>query len=111
MFRINSIMNDSRDKVRVHDFSEDSHNNYYTILTGDNASGKSSLLSKAINFFLFSNVNNNDRNPAVELECLSERNPREVAIKWSAAPDMTPQTVLYRRPVAQFSNFQPKIVS
>ncbi|MCU7016820.1 hypothetical protein N4678_22600, partial [Escherichia coli] len=25
---------------------------------------------------------------------------REVAIKWSAAPDMTPQTVLYRRPVA-----------
>ncbi|MEL9477433.1 hypothetical protein J4X93_21600, partial [Escherichia coli] len=37
--------------------------------------------------------------------------PREVAIKWSAAPDMTPQTVLYRRPVAQFSNFQPKIVS
>lgn len=38
-------------------------------------------------------------------------NVREVAIKWSAAPDMTPQTVLYRRPVAQFSNFQPKIVS
>nr|WP_282559190.1 plasmid pRiA4b ORF-3 family protein [Providencia heimbachae] len=36
---------------------------------------------------------------------------REAAIKWSAAPDMTPQTVLYRRPVAQFSNFQPKIVS
>ncbi|WP_415888152.1 hypothetical protein, partial [Providencia huaxiensis] len=35
---------------------------------------------------------------------------KEVAIKWSAAPDMTPQTVLYRRPVAQFSNFQPKIV-
>ncbi|TCL45528.1 hypothetical protein EDC47_1191, partial [Raoultella planticola] len=32
---------------------------------------------------------------------------KEVAIKWSAAPDMTPQTVLYRRPVAQFSNFQP----
>ncbi|MGS2994897.1 hypothetical protein AB2906_12445, partial [Escherichia coli] len=28
-------------------------------------------------------------------------NDREVAIKWSAAPDMTPQTVLYRRPVAQ----------
>ncbi|WP_106421871.1 J domain-containing protein, partial [Escherichia coli] len=26
---------------------------------------------------------------------------KEVAIKWSAAPDMTPQTVLYRRPVAQ----------
>ncbi|BBV49885.1 hypothetical protein STN0717CIT36_10790 [Citrobacter portucalensis] len=37
--------------------------------------------------------------------------PKEAAIKWSAAPDMTPQTVLYRRPVAQFSNFQPKIVS
>ncbi len=36
---------------------------------------------------------------------------KEAAIKWSAAPDMTPQTVLYRRPVAQFSNFQPKIVS
>ncbi|MEP8695670.1 hypothetical protein ABKW14_16680, partial [Enterobacter roggenkampii] len=42
-----------------------------------------------------------DRDPSI----------REVAIKWSAAPDMTPQTVLYRRPVAQFSNFQPKIVS
>ncbi len=39
------------------------------------------------------------------------KNAKEVAIKWSAAPDMTPQTVLYRRPVAQFSNFQPKIVS
>ncbi len=41
----------------------------------------------------------------------SEKGIKEVAIKWSAAPDMTPQTVLYRRPVAQFSNFQPKIVS
>ena len=41
----------------------------------------------------------------------AEEGIREVAIKWSAAPDMTPQTVLYRRPVAQFSNFQPKIVS
>lgn len=55
------------------------------------------------------------KNPALVLEpgvyqsfCLFFR---EVAIKWSAAPDMTPQTVLYRRPVAQFSNFQPKIVS
>ncbi|WP_235426893.1 restriction endonuclease subunit S, partial [Citrobacter braakii] len=38
---------------------------------------------------------------------LSALNVKEVAIKWSAAPDMTPQTVLYRRPVAQFSNFQP----
>ncbi len=47
------------------------------------------------------------------LQDVIDRNlrPREVAIKWSAAPDMTPQTVLYRRPVAQFSNFQPKIVS
>lgn len=42
---------------------------------------------------------------------MNTRSPEEVAIKWSAAPDMTPQTVLYRRPVAQFSNFQPKIVS
>ena len=42
---------------------------------------------------------------------ISYREIKEVAIKWSAAPDMTPQTVLYRRPVAQFSNFQPKIVS
>ena len=37
---------------------------------------------------------------------LIARCTKEVAIKWSAAPDMTPQTVLYRRPVAQFSNFQ-----
>ena len=43
--------------------------------------------------------------------CTGGKLAREVAIKWSAAPDMTPQTVLYRRPVAQFSNFQPKIVS
>ncbi|MDM7307928.1 hypothetical protein QUH25_22215, partial [Klebsiella pneumoniae] len=55
MFRIKSIMNEGRDKIYVHDISEDSGNNYYSILTGDNASGKSSLLSKAINFFLFSN--------------------------------------------------------
>ncbi|MEQ9911702.1 AAA family ATPase [Pectobacterium polaris] len=71
-------MNDSRDKVRVHDISEDSHNNYYTILTGDNASGKSSLLSKAINFFLFSNKNNDYIDPAVELVCLSESNPSKI---------------------------------
>ncbi|MBC8798267.1 hypothetical protein, partial [Shewanella algae] len=43
--------------------------------------------------------------------CAKHVKAREAAIKWSAAPDMTPQTVLYRRPVAQFSNFQPKIVS
>ncbi len=47
----------------------------------------------------------------VEYRFSAEPYIREVAIKWSAAPDMTPQTVLYRRPVAQFSNFQPKIVS
>ncbi|MFM4128550.1 transposase, partial [Klebsiella quasipneumoniae subsp. similipneumoniae] len=48
-----------------------------------------------------------------DYSCVSRRakSVKEVAIKWSAAPDMTPQTVLYRRPVAQFSNFQPKIVS
>lgn len=45
------------------------------------------------------------------LKCIHDIVVKEVAIKWSAAPDMTPQTVLYRRPVAQFSNFQPKIVS
>ncbi|WP_225695300.1 hypothetical protein, partial [Klebsiella michiganensis] len=45
------------------------------------------------------------------VQTIHENNIKEVAIKWSAAPDMTPQTVLYRRPVAQFSNFQPKIVS
>ncbi|MDL8207871.1 hypothetical protein QS801_24465, partial [Escherichia coli] len=45
-----------------------------------------------------------------DYETIMENNTKEVAIKWSAAPDMTPQTVLYRRPVAQFSNFQPKIV-
>ncbi|WP_282812705.1 hypothetical protein, partial [Klebsiella pneumoniae] len=50
-----------------------------------------------------------ETNQAQEIKTVE--NNREVAIKWSAAPDMTPQTVLYRRPVAQFSNFQPKIVS
>ena len=50
--------------------------------------------------------------PHLHYELVINNNPvKEVAIKWSAAPDMTPQTVLYRRPVAQFSNFQPKIVS
>ncbi|MGP2980903.1 AAA family ATPase [Serratia ureilytica] len=71
-------MNESRDKVRVYDISEDSHSNYYTILTGDNASGKSSLLSKAINFFLFSNKNNDYLEPAVELVYLSESNPSKI---------------------------------
>ncbi|BEJ37260.1 hypothetical protein OIPHN330_58800 (plasmid) [Citrobacter freundii] len=47
----------------------------------------------------------------VEIAMYGSRLFKEAAIKWSAAPDMTPQTVLYRRPVAQFSNFQPKIVS
>lgn len=78
MFRINSIMNESRGKVRVHDISEDSHNNYYTILTGDNASGKSSLLSKAINFFLFRNKKNEHLDPAIELVFFSEDSPSKI---------------------------------
>ena len=50
-------------------------------------------------------------NQIIKYICFHYASAKEVAIKWSAAPDMTPQTVLYRRPVAQFSNFQPKIVS
>jgi hypothetical protein len=46
-----------------------------------------------------------------EIHYMEMQDLREAAIKWFAAPNMTPQTVLYRRPVAQFSNFQPKIVS
>lgn len=53
----------------------------------------------------------NDHSPKIPGFFDVRRGVKEVAIKWSAAPDMTPQTVLYRRPVAQFSNFQPKIVS
>lgn len=78
MFRINSIMNESRDKVRVHDISEDSHNNYYTIITGDNASGKSSLLSKAINFFLFRNKKNEYLEPVIDLVFFSKSNPSKI---------------------------------
>ncbi|HHK5846467.1 TPA: hypothetical protein ACQVLA_005455 [Serratia marcescens] len=66
-------------------------------------------------FILISTLNgyfdNQDRDFLTGKLQLTEEFLKEVAIKWSAAPDMTPQTVLYRRPVAQFSNFQPKIVS
>ncbi|MBB6113556.1 hypothetical protein F4826_000434 [Rahnella inusitata] len=77
MFRINSIMNESRDKVRVHDISEHSYN-YYTILTGDNASGKSSLLSKAINFFLFNNKKEDFLEPAIDLVFPSVVTPSKI---------------------------------
>ena len=78
MFRINSIMNESRDKVRVYGIDEKPHSNYYTILTGDNASGKSSLLSKAINFFLFNNKKDNYLEPAIELVNSSEKFPSKI---------------------------------
>ncbi|HDG8093269.1 TPA: ATP-binding protein [Klebsiella oxytoca] len=78
MFRIKSIMNEGRDKIYVHDISEDSGNNYYSILTGDNASGKSSLLSKAINFFLFSNKRDEFLEPAIELSSCSESYPSKI---------------------------------
>lgn len=78
MFRIHSIMNESRDKVKVYDVREDSNKNYYTILTGDNASGKSSLLSKAINFFLFSNKKDSFHPPSVERDLLSVDEPSKI---------------------------------
>jgi ABC-type cobalamin/Fe3+-siderophores transport system ATPase subunit len=71
-------MNESRGKIRVHDTSENSYNNYYTILTGDNASGKSSLLSKAVNFFLFNNNKSDYLDPAIELVSLSEAKPSKI---------------------------------
>lgn len=55
MFRIKSIKNDSLENIKVYNERDDVSGNYYTIVTGDNSCGKSSLLSKAVNYFLFSN--------------------------------------------------------
>lgn len=102
MFRISSIMNESRDKVSVYDLNEDSHNNYYTILTGDNASGKSSLLSKAINFFLFDNKKDDYLEPAISLDLLSERSPSKIiALCNSRFDKFTSNLYLKRRSFAK----------
>ncbi|TDT57156.1 putative AbiEii toxin of type IV toxin-antitoxin system [Enterobacter sp. AG5470] len=103
MFRINSIMNESRNKVKVHDSSDSklSHNNYYTILTGDNASGKSSLLSKAINFFLFSNRKNNYLAPAIDLVSLSEDHPSKIIALCNSRFDKFTSNNIFNRKLNQ----------
>lgn len=97
MFRINSIMNESRDKISVYDANEDSRNNYYTILTGDNASGKSSLLSKAVNFFLFDNKKDDYLEPAISLNFLSERTPSKIIALCNSRFDKFTSNVYFKR--------------
>lgn len=104
MFRIKSIMNESRDKVRVHDIKEDSgNNNYYTIITGDNASGKSSLLSKAINHFLFNNKKNDYLDSAINLVSSSEKKPSKIIALCNSRFDRFTSNPIFNKKLNKYS--------
>lgn len=102
MFRIRSIMNESRDKVCVHDIKEDSYdNNYYTIVTGDNASGKSSLLSKAVNHFLFGRKNDGFIESAIDLVYFSENNPSKIIALCNSKFDRFTSNPIFNKKINQ----------
>ena len=104
MFRISTIMNESRDKVSVYDTKEDTFNNYYTIITGDNASGKSSLLSKAINFFLFENKKDDYLEPAINLSSLSEKKPSKIIALCNSRFDKFTSNTVFNKKLNQKTN-------
>ncbi|WP_241430764.1 AAA family ATPase [Tatumella saanichensis] len=71
-------MSESRDKIYACENIGDMESNYYTIITGDNASGKSSLLSKSVNAFLFVGKNENYLDPTIELTIDSADRPAKI---------------------------------
>lgn len=59
-FSLISIKNEDKDNVFLRDKNRDSllyNENYFTLITGENGCGKSSLLAKAINSFIFDGSN------------------------------------------------------
>lgn len=96
MFRIDSIMNESQDIIKVHHKGDHSTNNYYTIVTGDNASGKSTLLSKAINFFLF-DINDDNRDQPVNINPSSLKQPSKIIALCNSRFDRFTSTYFFNR--------------
>ena len=56
MFRINKIKNIDRQDIDVSFDNEYTNKNYFSIITGENGCGKSSLLTRAVNNFVFKNI-------------------------------------------------------
>lgn len=56
MFRLQSIKNQDKENVFVSLEKTSGEENYYTVITGENGCGKSSLLSKAVNSYIFDNL-------------------------------------------------------
>lgn len=54
MFKIQTIKNKQKDDIKIIDDEFNLLDNYYSIITGENGCGKSSLLSKAVNHYIFS---------------------------------------------------------
>lgn len=75
MFRIESIKNMDKDNVFVSFNKSDRKRNYFTIITGENGCGKSSLLSKAVNTFIF---NEGEKSNECKVTDYSERIPAKV---------------------------------
>ncbi|WP_019106843.1 AAA family ATPase [Pantoea ananatis] len=75
MFRLRSIRNQDKEDVFVNLEKIEDESNYYTVITGENGCGKSSLLSKAINTFIFDNFENSKE---CTTESFSEKVPSRV---------------------------------
>lgn len=75
MFRLKSIKNQEKENILVNLDEELNGVNYYTIITGENGCGKSSLLSKAINTFIF---DNSQKSSECVTDIVSERIPSRV---------------------------------
>lgn len=74
-FSIDYIFNEQKDPVLVSKRNRDSGvaENYYSLITGENGCGKSSLLTKAVNAFIFPNSSN-----GVSLSNSSQESPSRV---------------------------------
>lgn len=66
MFKIETIKNRQKDDIKIIDDEFNIIDNYYSIITGENGCGKSSLLSKAVNHYIFSTKLNSSECKVVE---------------------------------------------
>ncbi|MEN4806574.1 ATP-binding protein [Pantoea agglomerans] len=75
MFRLRSIKNQDKKDVFVSLEKTPDDENYYTVITGENGCGKSSLLSKAVNTYIFNRLNESSESST---DLFSERFPERV---------------------------------
>lgn len=75
MFRLRNIKNEDKDDIYVSFGAHYTDKNFYTIVTGENGCGKSSLLRKAVNTYIFDNP---EKSKECSVVSFSENSPSRV---------------------------------